>query len=271
MRRVSPRQRARDLRDTFVLNALEYVGYTAQADKNSQFGTRVGHPNRAWSGSFVDVVARESGLALTSCVYPPAALAEFFHVRRIHEKPQQGDLVFFAASSDAAFGSPMVGIVVDTSGWKTDGRVSVIAGQVSTGLRRGSQESNGVYRRDYYLSDIICFARPDFRAQTPEPPETGSLRDMEEFARRQDLPVLAVAHFAHGHRGSSKVELLQTALAAVLTGVTELERGSYDAKTRSAYARYQRSIGYVGSDRANGLPDTHSLTRLGEMSGLFRV
>lgn len=258
--------RARDkrqLRDTFVLNALDYVGYTAQADKNSQFGARVGHPNKSWSGSFLDVVARETGLALTSCVYAPAALAEMFHSKRIHERPAVGDIVFFAASTDGAFGAPSVGIVVDTFSWKDDKRVSAVVGQTATGLRRGSQESNGVYKRDYFLSDIIAFARPDFSKRLPE-------RDMEESAAA-DLPALAVGHFSYGLRGNKNVELLQTALAAVLVGLDGLERGQYDAKTRSAYARWQRSIGYVGTDRATGLPDAHSLGVLGQVSGLFRV
>jgi len=63
------------------------------------------------------------------------------------------------------------------------------------------------------------------------------------------------------------VELVQLALS-VVTDVRRLPRGHFDGKTRSAYSKFQRSIGYVPAD---GVPETNSLQRLAKETGLFRV
>jgi hypothetical protein len=46
--------------------------------------------------------------------------------------------------------------------------------------------------------------------------------------------------------------------------------GSFGSTTVAAYAKWQRHLGYTGTD-ANGIPGSRSLTRLGEKTGLFTV
>lgn len=46
--------------------------------------------------------------------------------------------------------------------------------------------------------------------------------------------------------------------------------GIFGPKTKSAYKKYQKSLGYEGSD-ADGIPGPTSLTRLGKASGMFQV
>ena len=58
------------------------------------------------------------------------------------------------------------------------------------------------------------------------------------------------------------------ALADLFTDVRGLPRGHFDTRTRLAYAKFQRSIGYPPS-RATGDVDGASLQRLAEMTGLF--
>jgi peptidoglycan hydrolase-like protein with peptidoglycan-binding domain len=65
------------------------------------------------------------------------------------------------------------------------------------------------------------------------------------------------------------VELIQQALA-VTVDLRNARRGTYDGQTRSAFANFQRSVGYVGDD-ATGIPDPASLELLAIKSGMFRV
>jgi hypothetical protein len=68
---------------------------------------------------------------------------------------------------------------------------------------------------------------------------------------------------------NAQVERVQVALS-VKTGLRNAQRGSWDGLTSSAYAQWQRMIGYAGSD-ATGMPDQSSLSRLGRETGYFRV
>jgi len=242
-----------------VSAARTALGYTAQADRNSKYGARVGHPNKDWSGAFLDVLAHEAGVDLPACVYPPNAMAQFFHVprgavrNRIRQRPARGDIVFLATpvSPGDPFAAPQVGLVVDTFDWDPDQMVTVIQGQAGTGHAQ-------VVERSVYVSDIICFARPTYKTRAAG--YTGETKG---------LPTVRPSHFVYGKR-NSWVEIVQLALATTLTDVSELERGMFDEKTRSAYARWQRSLGLVGV-QASGQPDTYSLGQLAARTGTFRA
>ena len=65
------------------------------------------------------------------------------------------------------------------------------------------------------------------------------------------------------------VELVQLALSQI-TGVRGLPRGHFETKTKLAYAKFQRDIGYVGIS-ASGDADFNSLKLLGELTGFFNA
>lgn len=247
-------------RDNFLLTAQGYLGYTASADGSNYFGQRVGYNGKGlpWDGAFIDVCARESGLRLTACVYTPVALSRFLRENRVYNKPQRGDIVFFetsTAASDRQFGPPHVGIVTDVSKFLTDGVFATIEGQTSNGLPRGSLLSDGVYQRLRTATDVIAFARPDFTL-TVRVPQT---EDVE-------LPTIKPAQVQPTLRHKS-VLLLQDALTEV-TGISGFNRGTMCAKTKAAYAFFQRGIGQVA---AEGFPDLGSLQRLANETQLFKV
>lgn len=72
--------------------------------------------------------------------------------------------------------------------------------------------------------------------------------------------------------GNSKddVLLVQKALKKLVGLDYESGPGIFGQKTKTAYKKYQKSLGYTGLD-ADGIPGPDSLTKLGKASGLFNV
>ena len=235
--------------------AQAQVGYTALGNKKTVYGAATGYDNQAWSGSFLDVLFSDAGLIAPALVYPPSALAEYARQDRIYKNPRPGDIVFFAFSQDATNGqlaTPHVGLVMDTSAWRVARAFKTIEGQTATGNPKGSQDLNGVYERVRFSTDVIAFARPNLRAQKTEP------STLTDFMR-----VVRPSHFNGKNR--EEVALVQRALAREVDLQLAVE-GQWDAQTRSAFAAWQRKIGYVNAD---GQPDYVSLAALGHATNLF--
>jgi hypothetical protein len=250
-------------RDAFLAELRGQLGYQARAGRESFFGGTVGYQSLPWDGSLLDVSARAAEVAdcLPALVYSPAALAEFTKRGRLVSRPRIGDVAFFAFPAGEHFEAPHVGAVTDVTGWDRFRAFKTVEGMVSAGSPRGSTVPDGVHERVRFAPDVIGFGRPAW---------TGGV-----FARRQPagtVPARRVSLSAvqPGNRTpSGAVALLQEAL--VLTGQpAPRSRGLFDGSTRSAYAAWQRGLGYAGSD-ASGVPDRSSLDSLGRLTGLFAV
>jgi hypothetical protein len=162
-------------------------------------------------------------------------------------------VVFFSFPTDGGFGMLHVGIVADTSAWKTSGKVTTIEAQVNSGMPRGRLDKTGVYKRTRSSQVILGFGRPG------------------EFKRPVTVVKPAVIDPARVKYGkpNGHVRAVQDGLARE-AGLRNATVGVFDAVTREAYARFQRRLGFVG-DQADGVPDANTLRRLGELSGLFRL
>jgi len=234
-----------------IETAEKYLGFTARPGHVTPFGGAVGYQGLPWAGSFIDYVAREAGVVIPACVYPPSGLAEFMRLDRWRARPQPGDIVFYAFPTEDQFGIPHVGIVTDVRDWQRRGRFQAIEAQTDSGLAKGPVSKDGVYRRVRWRHEVIGFGRPA---------KAGKVHSLT------GKPEVRLVHMKNKRHAS--IELVQLALAARL-GTQHFEQpGVYDGHTKAAYAQYQRAIGYVGLD-ANGLPDINSLQRLGRDSGYF--
>lgn len=238
--------------DDFMTAVRAHVGYTALPGKQSTYGKQVGYDGVYWGGAFIDVAAKEAGMRIPSCVYPPAALAEFTRTRKFYLEPARGDIAFFSFSNDGAFGVPHVGIVTSTEHYLDTGLIETIEGNTASAMPRMPQDTNGVYPRARWRTDFIGFGRPDFTrpVEMPEPDD--------------ETPSVRPAHFIP-HKSNSSVRLVQIALGDAV-GLENAVPGKFDNQTQSAYAAYMRKIGYV---QPTGQPDLDSLRRLARDSGLF--
>jgi hypothetical protein len=169
-------------------------------------------------------------------------------------------VVFYNFSADGIQGGPHLGIVTDASQWDRGQSFRAVEAQVDSGLPRASSQV-GVFERTRFAADVMIFGRPDFRA--PRARKSGERAEVDG-----GLPLVTVAHVTTGRR-SQGVSTLQVALAACV-GVGYMRSGYWCPRTVSAMAEYQRRIGRLGAD-ATGQPDAHSLERLAQDSGHFRV
>jgi hypothetical protein len=216
-----------------------------------------------WNGAFVDVVFRETGVWVPACVNTTAGLSEFIRLRRWHARPEPGDIVFYnfpTALISSGFAHGHVGIVTDVSEWSRLGKLTAVEGMTDAGLPRANITSwDGVYERVRTRHEILGFGRPDYRPGRERP--TDKADGLPEI-KSPSIPI------KQGKRHRD-FELIQLALGKK-TGLRNVNRGSWDGLTMTAYAQWQRQIGYTGKD-ANGWPDRASLSRLGRETGYFRV
>lgn len=245
-------RKTQDTQRALIDAAEKHLGYQARPGNDSIFGRTVGYNGLTWSGSFIDVVAREAGVDIPACVYSASGLAEFIRQRAWFSKPQPGDIVFFNFATDDLFGSMHVGLVVDSSRWQTDGLLETIEAQVNSGMPKASPTKDGVFRRVRSKHEVLGFGRPAHRRVLPE--LTG-------------VPEIHVGNIRPGKR-NREIELVQRALGVKVGLRPGYKLGTYDGRTQRAYAHYQRIIGFVGDD-ANGIPDIDSLQRLGRETRMF--
>jgi hypothetical protein len=152
---------------------------------------------------------------------------------------------------------PHVGIVTDVTGVTFNGSFKTIEANIDTGLAKGPQDRNGIFERTRYLTDVLGFGRPNF-----------SRSRLKEGDPDPSLPPVNLARVL-SLKPCLDVELIQLALAEEV-GLRNAKRGTYDAQTKSAFANFQRKIGYVGDD-ATGVPDRKSLEALAIKTKKFVV
>ena len=246
--------------DTVIETAEAWLGFiNAGLNGRTPFGERSGYEVN-WAGAFIDTVFHDAGMRIPSCVYSSSGLAEFIKQGRVKNKPQPGDIVFFAFPTGDIFGVSHVGLVADTSRWKTDGLVGTIEAQVNSGLPKSDPYVRGVFRRIRSRHEIIAFARPDFKMKGQ--PGARKL----ETDQRASLTLISIRP---GRRNKS-IGLVQVALMKVTGSLGKITIDMFDGQTQHAYARWQRQMGYA-NDRATGVPDEASLRLLGETTGVFKL
>lgn len=243
----------------FVNEAEKYIGYKARPGGISDFGQRAGYGGMdlPWDGAFVDCVAFDSGVEIPSCVYTPAAMAEFAREFRWKKHPRPGDIVFYSFSVTGAFGAPHVGIVTNVDKWRTDGTFLAVEGHINSGLPRDSGAKNGVYSRVRWKNEVIGFCRPNFKKR-PAKAENASTGPK----------MIKIAHIRPEKRHESVI-LVQNALKSEVF-LTKHASGTFDLPTRKAYEQWQKKIGRAGDD-ATGLPTPACLATLGKRTGIFRL
>ena len=243
-----------------IQEAEKYIGYTAPSQQPDMFSVSLNQPGIPWAGAFLDVVIKRSGLVSASHVLTASILARYISEDLIYKNPRPGDIVFFQPSSDSniiPFGQPHVGLVTDVEHFTKHGMFQCIEGQTDSGLPKGNSSKNGVYRRTRYVYEVLAFARPKLSAADS---------DAKLLTKEEKLPVINSSIIRPGLKHPSVV-IIQLALSAVV-GLRGAPRGEFDHKTRSAFANFERSLGYQG-DRASGIPNPGTLRKLAESSKLF--
>lgn len=262
-----------ELAEAFVAEAERWLGHRCRLGAPNEFGRRAGYDglDHPWDGAFLDCVAFDAGLAgLPALTGTVAGMGELLKTGRAVQVPRRGDVVFFAFPVTGHFTGPHVGLVVDGSRFSKSGEVDVLEAQVGSPQPRGPKDADGIYVRRRSVHDVIMFARPALRRRPGQGEKTLT------------GPLVSVAQL-RAQRPNESVGLVQSALLKVFphAGLGKVFRADghaglsttkrWDGPTRAAFARYQRSIGYVGPDATGSPDDVRALRRLGDDSGLFSV
>jgi hypothetical protein len=252
-------------KDNLADLASKYLGYTCGHGNISVFGRRVGWDGHAWNGSFIDVIFLDDGLKLpVSHTHTVAALGHYLAWGQTVKTPKRGDIVFYSFGVDP-MGAPHIGIVSDVAHWKEHRRFSAIEANVATPNLRAPQDPNGVYERIRHKYDVLVFVRPDLQ-------RLSTLDNVESEQRQKlKLPLVRVGEIrtcttpaaaAKSPKIARSVELIQVELSrADVAGLQQADRGVFDAKTRSALAKFQRER--MGLVNATGDPTLSTLKYLG--------
>lgn len=248
-------------RRLFIETAESFVGLTVPNLNAVPFTQAIGKPGITWNGVFVDYCAAKTGMGreIPSHMSTAAALGTFVKSHQIFDRPAPGDIAFFEVSTDVG---PRVAIVTDVSNWEKHASFQCVEAQTDSGLPRSDKLPNGVYKRTRYKYEAICFARPNFARALNE------LTAAEDPDATSHLPLVKSFTWRPGLKHPD-VAVVQLALSTVndLKGVP---RGEWDARSQSAFANFQRRIGYTPLE-ATGIPDGKSLNELAKMTRLFRI
>lgn len=148
-------------------------------------------------------------------------------------------------------------------------------GHVTLVVRNGKEVSNDVKRYGYidiinwgeieshWGATYLGWSRPWFSSAIPN-----SIYSRPNLVTRVDLSRLKVAARQQDESYPFGTRQVQRALVAEKM-LEEHRRGLYGPRTKDAYSRWQRHLGFSGSD-ANGIPGEVSLTKLGNQHG-FKV
>ena len=243
--------------------AKNYVGYTARSGA-SVFQTDLGYTGDMfqWDGAFIDRVFKDAHVEGPAHLHTASALAFYIRNGMTREKPQPGDLVFFAFSGEGgkpSFDAPHIGVVTATDTWKSHGSFRVVEGQVSNGLPKSPQDGNGVYERTRYATDVLCFVRTRKTLKRVPAAEAAATLHIVKIAHLNRCTSAAQAASAKPEYRKS-VELLQVALAEhPAVQLRNAERGVYNSQTRAAIGAFQR---YHGVANATGVLDLKTLEAL---------
>lgn len=235
--------------------ARKFTGYRSHPNRESAFGRETGYPGQPWAGSYVHEVLREAGLLETALISTASALGWYSARNRVfHENPEPGDLVFYAFPSTGFIGAPHVGLVTETVLYTETGVFRAIEGETASGLSRGNQDSDGVFERTRYSTDVLGFVRP----RAPKPTDLRNLPDPST------VPVVRPTNF--GKRSPAR-ERAATAVQYALfdaIGTDTFEPGAWDGLTRSAFEAFLRSVGVY--EEVGDLPSDVQLQILGEFT-----
>jgi hypothetical protein len=246
-------------KDNLADLASKYLGYTCGLGNMSAFGKRVGWDGNVWDGSFIDVIFLDAGIKLpVSHTHTVAALAYYLRWGMTVRRPRRGDLVFYGFAVEA-MGAPHIGIVTDATHWKEHRRFTAIEANVSSPNPRAPQEANGVYERVRHKYDVVAFVRPTLYIESQQQQPAAKLPLVRVGELRS---ITTPAHAARSPKAARSVELVQLELARPeVAGLEQADRGIFDAKTRSALAKFQRE--HMGLVNATGDPTLSTLQYLG--------
>lgn len=259
-----------------VLNvAVSRIGYLEGYNNDTEFGRWYGLNYNPWCDMFVSWAAASVGATdvVGKFAYCPSHVNWFRARGQWGSQPRKGAVVFYQWSLNGV--ADHVGLVRDVY---SDGRIQTVEGNTSSGAAGSQSNGNGVWGRIRSQSYVLGYGYPNYAQPSTSAgssiPTAGGLVvgkgpkvSMEHI--RVAIQVDGPAADGHLTGFSPEVKLVEQSLAVQGCLPIALADGSAGTSTfgpGSAYQRWQRALGYRGSD-ADGYPGVASMTELGRRHG----
>lgn len=248
------------------------VDYKEGAGNKNKFSTSMGRPAEAWCADFVSWVAKTAGVA---SLYPNTAscgvgLNWFRNKKRTSSYPAIGAQVFYGNSTCTyGYGGCHTEIV-----WKYDANyIYTIGGNTNN---TGASNGDGVYLRKVSRSSswTHAYGYPLFKEgiTTADPSKKGkkgftylAVADAPAGAPKPVARPWIWAENVRYGKVNNSIAIVQKALIKEF-GAFGTATGAFGPKTKAAYIKWQKKLGYTGSD-ADGVPGNASLAALAKKYG----
>lgn len=157
----------------------------------TKYGAWYGMDGAAWCAMFVSWVFDQAGLRLPATTskgfaYTPSGAAWFQKQGRWHTGgPRPGDVVFFR------FSGPRIHHVGIVEAVNSDGSITTIEGNTSSGTAGSQVDGGGVYRRVRRVG-IVGYGRPAWSSLSPPAHQTTGGNDVGTLEGRQAVLLEAI-------------------------------------------------------------------------------
>ena len=237
------------------------VGYREGRSNYNKYAPIAGHANyAAWCATFLVAMFKQAGQEL-----PPGAttagcynnVQAFKIAKRFSYYPAVG-AIFFIGSA----GQTHTGLVYGYD----NVYIYTIEGNTNDS---GSANGNGVYKRRRSRASIYGYGYPNYSHPIVSADPAYKAQNQASTPPSPGIkPSVEVYNVQPGDRNSD-VLLVQKALKTIYPSFDYSSGpGIFGPRTQEHYAKYQRSLGYSGSD-ADGRPGLSSLKALASRTGLF--
>jgi hypothetical protein len=276
--------------DRLLIVAASQIGYREGRSSNGSYnndnayGVWYKSNKVSWCAQWVSWVANGTGYLdkiIPKHQYTPSGANWFLARGQLDRKPVNGDkkvgtprrgdimYVFGPVSGEKAPRVHHVGIVEKVL---SGNRIQTIEGNTNTS---GSSQGNGVYRLTRTVTSRLYFARPNYAAvvqKRPAPPKTAPPQPPKlPRITGYSLAGLKAAAATNSLSGNYAAQRLQAMSSLKVLGfaktVYPAAGVNFHAHFRTAWAGWQRSLGYRGAD-ADGIPGETSIRRLASRTGL---
>lgn len=245
-----------------ITQCASQVGYREGSNNYNKYAPIAGHgQHQSWCATFLVAEFKIAGQELPSGATTAGCYNNcnaFKQARRFSYYPGVGAIFFIGPS-----GSTHTGLVYGYDSIY----VYTIEGNSNND---GSSNGNGVYKNRRTRASIYGYGYPNYsHAIVAADPKFGPVQSSTPPVS-SGVPTLEVYNVQPGHNNSD-VLVLQKALKKVFPDFNySTGPGVFGPATRSVYTRWQKSVGYTGSD-ADGKPGLASLTRLATKTGMFKA
>jgi CHAP domain/Putative peptidoglycan binding domain len=216
--------------------ARTQLGTVQAADGSNPYGRAYGMDKVAWCAQFVWWCFQQAGAGtlIPKSAYTPTLAGWYQQRGQATRLPRVGSLVFFDWPGDGVDRISHVGLVEAVN---SDGTITTIEGNTSSGTAGSQRMGGGVWRRRRSTSAVIVYGHPAYAGAPPlpRPAEPAAAMATLQYGMRSDSRVVALQRWLNAYAWKPALPLLPPT-------------GNYLEQTVAVVKAAQAQCGITGAD-----------------------